>query len=80
MEDTLPSYAALPFYESDDVYPVTRITAGSVGAPGRRTFVLQAFFGAEPFSWIIEKDQAMALSKAIPELLDDVPRGVSRIG
>ena len=72
MDDTLPTYAALPYYEGDDIYPVTRIIAGAVGPQGRRTFVLQAFFGAEPFSWIIEKDQAMALSKAIPELLDDV--------
>lgn len=72
MTDSLPSYAALPYYEGDDVYPVTRITAGAVGSIGRRTFVLQAFFGPEPFSWVIEKDQAMALSKAIPELLDDV--------
>ncbi len=72
MTNSLPSYAALPYYEGDEVYPVTRITAGAVGAVGRRTFVLQAFFGPEPFSWVIEKDQAMALSKAIPELLDDV--------
>lgn len=72
MTDSLPSYAALPYYEGEDIYPVSRITAGAVGATGRRTFVLQAFFGAEPFSWLIEKDQAMALSKAIPELLDDV--------
>jgi uncharacterized repeat protein (TIGR03847 family) len=72
MTDSLPTYAALSYYESDDVYPVTRITAGAVGATGRRTFVLQAFFGPEPFSWVIEKNQALALSKAIPELLDDV--------
>ena len=80
MEDSLPTYAALSYYESDDVFPVTRITAGAVGAPGRRTFVLQAFFGAEPFSWIIEKDQAMALSKAIPELLDDVREEFPELG
>jgi uncharacterized repeat protein (TIGR03847 family) len=80
MEDTLPTYAALPYYEGDDVYPVTRITAGAVGSTGRRTFVLQAFFGAEPFSWIIEKDQAMALSKAIPELLADVREEFPELG
>ncbi len=72
MTYSLPTYAALPYFEGDDVYPVTRITAGAVGAIGRRTFVLQAFFGAEPFSWVIEKDQALALSKAIPALLHDV--------
>ena len=80
MEETLPSYAALSYYEGDDVYPVTRITAGAVGSPGRRTFVLQAFFGAEPFSWIIEKDQAMALSRAIPELLGEVQEEFPELG
>lgn len=80
MADSLPSYAALPYYEGDDVYPVTRITAGAVGASGRRTFVLQAFFGLEPFCWVIEKDQAMALSKAIPELLDDVRAEFPELG
>jgi uncharacterized repeat protein (TIGR03847 family) len=80
MTDTLPTFAALPYYEGDDVYPVTRITAGAVGSPGRRTFVLQAFFGAEPFSWIIEKDQAMALSKAIPELLHEVREEFPELG
>ncbi len=80
MTDLLPSYAALPYYEGDEVYPVTRITAGAVGASGRRTFVLQAFFGAEPFCWVIEKDQAMALSKAIPELLADVRAEFPELG
>lgn len=80
MTDSLPSYAALPYYEGDDVYPVTRITAGAVGASGRRTFILQAFFGAEPFCWVIEKDQALALSKAIPELLEDVRAEFPELG
>lgn len=80
MTATLPSYAALPYYEGDDVYPVTRITAGAVGASGRRTFILQAFFGAEPFCWVIEKDQALALSKAIPELLEDVRAEFPELG
>jgi uncharacterized repeat protein (TIGR03847 family) len=80
MTDLLPSYAALPYYEGDDVYPVTRITAGAVGASGRRTFILQAFFGAEPFCWVIEKDQAMALSRAIPELLEDVRAEFPELG
>ena len=80
MTDLLPSYAALPYYEGDDVYPVTRITAGAVGASGRRTFILQAFFGAEPFCWVIEKEQAMALSRAIPELLEDVRAEFPELG
>jgi uncharacterized repeat protein (TIGR03847 family) len=80
MADTPPTYAGLSYFEGDDVYPVTRITAGAVGALGRRTFVLQAFFGPEPFSWVIEKEQAMALSRAIPELLSDVREEYPELG
>jgi uncharacterized repeat protein (TIGR03847 family) len=57
---------------NDEVYPVTRITAGSIGEPGRRLFILQAYFGREPVSWVIEKDHAVALTRAIPRLLTDV--------
>lgn len=72
MTEQTPAFAGLPYYPSDEVYPVTRITAGAVGAPGRRVFVLQAHFGAEPFSWVIEKEQALGLSRTIPELLAEV--------
>jgi uncharacterized repeat protein (TIGR03847 family) len=59
-------------YSDDDVYPVNRITAGSVGEPGRRVLVIQAHFGDGSVSWVIEKGQAVALSRALPRLLDDV--------
>jgi uncharacterized repeat protein (TIGR03847 family) len=71
MIDTPLAFGALSYYE-DEVYPVTRITAGSVGEPGQRVFILQAHVGAEPFSWVIQKEQAWALSRAIPELLTDI--------
>ncbi len=62
----------MAYYGDDDIYPVTRITAGSVGEPGRRVFILQVQYGQQAYSWVIEKQQAIALSRAIPELLEDV--------
>ena len=58
----------------DEVYPVTRITAGSVGDTGRRVFVLQAKVDGEIVSWIIEKDQALALSRSIPSFLEEIQK------
>jgi uncharacterized repeat protein (TIGR03847 family) len=80
MSDSLPAFAGLPYYPGDDVYPVSRITAASVGEPGRRVFVLQAHFGAEPFSWVIEKEQALGLSRTIPELLAEVREEFPELG
>jgi uncharacterized repeat protein (TIGR03847 family) len=62
----------MAYYSDDDVYPVTRITAGSVGDSGRRVFIIQAHYGDEVASWVIEKGQAVALSRALPQLLEDV--------
>jgi uncharacterized repeat protein (TIGR03847 family) len=62
----------MAYYSDDDVYPVTRITAGSVGDLGRRVFIIQAHYGDEVASWVIEKGQAVALSRALPRLLEDV--------
>jgi uncharacterized repeat protein (TIGR03847 family) len=59
-------------YSDDDVFPVTRITAGSVGESGRRVFIIQAQYGDDLISWVIEKGQARALSRALPRLLADV--------
>ena len=57
---------------SDDIFPVSRITAGVVGEPGRRVFILQARVNGISVSWVIEKDQALALSRSLPKLLSDV--------
>jgi uncharacterized repeat protein (TIGR03847 family) len=59
-------------YEDDDIFPVTRITAGAIGEPGRRVFILQALLEGQPISWVIEKEQAVALSRSIPRLLAQV--------
>lgn len=67
-------------YSDDDVYPVTRITAGSVGELGRRVFIIQAQYGDELVSWVIEKGQAVALSRALPQLLADVRSEYPELG
>ena len=72
MTDHNTAFAALSYYDEDDVYPVSRITAAPVGDPRQRYFILQAHIGDEPVSWVIERDQARALSRQIPLLLTDI--------
>jgi uncharacterized repeat protein (TIGR03847 family) len=64
----------------DDIYPVSRITAGSIGEIGRRVFILQAKVDGEIVSWVIEKDQALALSRSIPRLLEDIREEFPELG
>lgn len=59
-------------YYDEFIYPVSRITAGVVGEPGQRIFILQARLNGEVLSWVIQKDHALALSRAIPRLLEDI--------
>jgi uncharacterized repeat protein (TIGR03847 family) len=59
-------------FDDDDIFPVTRITTGAIGEPGKRVFILQAYVGGQPFSWVIEKEQAAALGKVIPRLLQQI--------
>jgi uncharacterized repeat protein (TIGR03847 family) len=72
MTDQPTTFAALSYYDEDDVYPVSRITAAPVGDPRQRYFILQAHIGDEPVSWVIERDQARALSRQIPVLLTGI--------
>ncbi len=57
-------------YEVLDLNPVTHITVGTVGPPGRRTFFLQGSQGNRLISLIIEKEHAYALAIGIQELLE----------
>jgi uncharacterized repeat protein (TIGR03847 family) len=59
-------------YYDNEIYPVSRITAGAVGHPGQRVFILQARVDGETMSWVIEKNQALALGRSIPQLLQDI--------
>jgi len=54
---------------SMDLDPVDRITAGAVGAPGQRTFYLQARTGDDLATILVEKQQVQLLSASILEIL-----------
>jgi uncharacterized repeat protein (TIGR03847 family) len=53
---------------------VDRITVGTVGEPGTRTFFLQARQGPELVTLKLEKSQVAALCTYVGELLHDLPR------
>ncbi len=55
-----------------DLDPVDRITVGTVGQPGQRTFYLQARRGRQLLSLILEKDQVSALATALEQLLENL--------
>jgi uncharacterized repeat protein (TIGR03847 family) len=80
MTDNHTAFAALSYYDEDDVYPVSRITAAPVGDPRQRYFILQAHIGDEPVSWVIERAQARALSRQIPQLLTDIRSEFPELG
>jgi uncharacterized repeat protein (TIGR03847 family) len=50
-----------------------RVTVGTVGEPGQRTFYLQAREGDRLVTLKIEKQQVAALAELLGELLDDLP-------
>ena len=49
-----------------------RFVVGTVGAPGSRTFYLQAKTGRELVSVAVEKEQSMALAARVDEVLDEL--------
>jgi uncharacterized repeat protein (TIGR03847 family) len=55
-----------------DLHPVDFITIGTIGPKGRRVFHLQAGRDNRLVSFVIEKEQAWALSEAIREFVDDL--------
>lgn len=52
--------------------PPERFVAGTVGAPGDRTFYLQAASTGRVTSVLLEKEQVAALAQRVDELLDHV--------
>ena len=52
--------------------PPERFVAGTVGAPGQRTFFLQAREGARVTSVALEKQQVEILGERVAELLDEL--------
>src|SRR5215213_7220406 len=51
-----------------------RFVAGTVGAPGNRTFFLQARDGSRIVSVALEKVQVAALAQRLTDLLDELER------
>lgn len=58
--------------DDHELDPVDWITAGAVGAPGARTFFLQARKGGEYVALLLEKGQVAALAQLAQRLLADV--------
>lgn len=59
--------------ESFDITEVERFTAGTVGAPGQRTFYLQVTAHGRHISLKLEKQQVLALAEYIDNMLTDLP-------
>lgn len=55
-----------------DLNPVTRITTGAVGPPGKRVFYLQARGDQELITLIIEKHQVQSLAIGLEEFLSEL--------
>lgn len=55
-----------------DFNPVSRITIGATGPPGKRIFLLQASKDGSTVTLKLEKEQAKVLANAISELLEDL--------
>jgi uncharacterized repeat protein (TIGR03847 family) len=55
-----------------DFKPISRITIGTVGPPGRRIFLLQASQGHSMITLKLEKEQAKILASSLLELLEQL--------
>lgn len=53
-----------------DLNPVTHVTVGAVGTPGKRTFYLQGRKGTQVVTLIAEKQQIIALTTGIDQLVE----------
>ncbi len=62
-----------------DLNPVTQITVGAVGVPGKRTFYLQGRQGRTLVTLVAEKEQIAALSTGIDQLLDRLGWGTRAV-
>jgi uncharacterized repeat protein (TIGR03847 family) len=51
---------------------VDRITTGAIGEPGKRVFMLQAARGLTQQTWILEKEQVIAMGRGSYELLAQI--------
>ena len=58
--------------ESFEFRPVDWLTAGAVGAPGRREFYIQARSATDEVALLVEKDQVRMLAQLAQELLSRI--------
>jgi uncharacterized repeat protein (TIGR03847 family) len=63
-----------------ELNPADFITVGTIGPKGQRIFHLQSGKGGQLISLTIEKEQALALSEAVREMLDDLQERYPEIG
>ena len=70
----------MAYFDDEELYPVRRITAGSIGEPGRRVFLLQAQVEGQTVTWLIEKRQIQALRNMIPRLLAHIQSEYPELG
>lgn len=57
-----------------ELNPVSHLTIGTVGVPGKRTFFLQGSRGTHTVSLTIEKEQANMLASSFESLLSDLAK------
>ncbi len=57
-----------------ELNPVSQLTIGTIGVPGKRTFYLQGSKGSHTISLIIEKHQAAMLATSFESLLEELDR------
>src|SRR5688572_28243967 len=74
--DRLTRVGPVPVVHSFD--PPERFVAVTVGAPGERTFFLQAREGARVVSVALEKQQVVALAERMDPLLDELMKADTR--
>jgi uncharacterized repeat protein (TIGR03847 family) len=55
-----------------DLNPVTRITTGAIGTPGKRVFYLQARHDEGLLTLLVEKQQIQALAVGLEQFLKDL--------
>ncbi len=55
-----------------ELNPITHITSGFIGQPGKRVFYLQAFKGREVVTLIVEKQQIEALAQGIEQFIAEL--------